>query len=423
VLKLSPVDARERVEILDVLRGFALFGILLVNMAFFAAPLYLEYAVDPWWTGRVDHVARMLIRFLAQGKFYALFSFLFGVGLAIQLQRAQARGVRFDPFFARRMLWLLLIGLVHAFLIWYGDILVFYALAGFALIPFARRQNRTLLIWAVILILLPLVLFAGITVLVELGRLSPDSRVELERIFAENDAANARLLELSTEAYAGSDVGAIVGQRAIDLGSIDLGSIYTYSILFLPNILALFLIGLNVRRRRVFQEIERHLPRIRRLFPVFLVVGIAGNAIMVAAAELAPHPSVPSMMLLVSQTASMLTAPALTCSYVFAIVLLSESPAWRRRFAPLVAVGRMALTNYIGQSLVCTTLFYGYGFGLYGKVSPAWGVLLTLVLFLLQIPFSIWWLGRWRFGPLEWIWRSLTYGKRQPMRKELEVTS
>ena len=86
-------------------------------------------------------------------------------------------------------------------------------------------------------------------------------------------------------------------------------------------------------------------------------------------------------------------------------------------------LGTLRLTNYIGQSLICTTLFYGYGFGLFGKVSPTWGVLLTLVLFLLQIPFSIWWLARWRFGPLEWVWRSLTYGKLQPMRKELEGTA
>lgn len=112
---------------------------------------------------------------------------------------------------------------------------------------------------------------------------------------------------------------------------------------------------------------------------------------------------------------------ALALWYASAVVLLVERPAWRRRLAPLAAAGRMALTNYLLQSLVCTTLFYSYGLGLYGRVGPAGGLLLTLAIFGGQLAFSAWWLRRFRFGPVEWLWRTLTYGRRQPLRDGRET--
>ena len=160
---LAPTQQVERIQIVDILRGFALFGILLVNMALFSRPFQsILFPADPsmpWY----DRAAEWLIHTLAEGKFYAMFSLLFGLGMVLLMERIQARGGRFVPLYVRRLLALLLIGLVHAFLIWPGDILILYALVGFPLILFRKARPRTLLIWAVILIAIPLLLTAAST--------------------------------------------------------------------------------------------------------------------------------------------------------------------------------------------------------------------------------------------------------------------
>jgi uncharacterized protein len=151
------------------------------------------------------------------------------------------------------------------------------------------------------------------------------------------------------------------------------------------------------------------------MWPWALVIGMLGNIIYVAFAEISTRgmPSWENVFSVIGQTFG---APALAIFYMTSLALLAQSSTWERRLAPLANVGRMGLTNYLLQTVICTTLFYGYGFGLYGKVGIAAGILLTVVIFALQILFSAWWMKRYRFGPMEWLWRSLTYGKRQPMR-------
>src|SRR5687768_1847180 len=151
---MAPVDAGERIDVLDILRGFAIFGILVVNLLFFSQPLYwrMELPQDP-----IDRWTSLFITFFFQGKFYSLFAFLFGLGLAIQLMRAQERGAEVAPVFKRRLWYLLLIGLTHATLIWYGDILHIYALLGFLLVLFRNRQPKTILIWAFLSASIPVV--------------------------------------------------------------------------------------------------------------------------------------------------------------------------------------------------------------------------------------------------------------------------
>src|SRR5688500_1977833 len=148
---LEPVEASARNETLDVLRGFALFGILLVNMALFSWPAtYAVLTTEESWTTRADKIADWVVRFVAEGKFYPLFSFLFGWGMTVQMERAKSREGSFVRFFSRRLLVLLGIGLVHAFLIWEGDILMAYAVFGFLLLAFRNRRPRTLLLWATV---------------------------------------------------------------------------------------------------------------------------------------------------------------------------------------------------------------------------------------------------------------------------------
>jgi uncharacterized protein len=396
VRALSPVASPERVELIDILRGFALFGILLVNMQMFGAPLQLWFSQIEWWPGPLDRAVELGIRFLAQGKFYTLFSILFGLGLAIQFDRAEARGVRSARPFMRRYSWLLVIGLIHAWLIWMGDILVSYALVGFLLLPFRRRKLKTLAVWTVVLLLIPLAFFAVPVFLVEV----PEQ--DQEEIRVAIDGAN--------EAYSSGDYGLIFGQRAIDVLTV-----WVFSLFSVPSFLGLFLIGLNLGRRRFFHDLPRYLPLVRRWIWWLFAVGVAGNAIMVVATEISPQPV--SRIGWYGQLAMTFGGPAMTLFYVSAIVLLVQREAWQRRLAPLAAVGRMALSNYLLQSLICTAIFNGYGWvGLYGKVAPSVGLVLTVALYLAQIPLSRWWLNRFRFGPAEWLWRSLTYRTLQPMR-------
>jgi len=169
VIRPTPIAPHERIEVVDILRGFAIFGILTVNLLWFAHPIYIEPAgIDPG-LGTVDRVARWLINFFCLGKFYSLFSFLFGFGMAVQMIRAEARGARFVRLYGRRLCVLLGIGLCHAVFLWAGDILVSYAILGFALLLFRKRRLATLIVWAGVCLLVPVVNTAGC---VGLGKLA-----------------------------------------------------------------------------------------------------------------------------------------------------------------------------------------------------------------------------------------------------------
>jgi len=180
----------------------------------------------------------------------------------------------------------------------------------------------------------------------------------------------------------------------------------------------MFLLGLYVGRRRILHEVSAHLPLFRRVMWWGLIVGIPSN-LMFAAASASPGIVPPAYYDLATRGARTIGGPALCLFYISAIVLLVQKRDWRQRLSPLASVGRTALSNYLLQSIVCTLFFYGYGLGLYGRLGPAITLILTFVLYRAQIGLSNWWLSRYRFGPAEWLWRSLTYGKFQPLALEL----
>ena len=410
---LAPTTGGERVELIDVLRGFAILGILLVNMQMFFSPIYLMASAATWWSGTADRIVELSIQFVAQGKFYAMFSFLFGMGLAIQMERAEARGARFGRFFAMRLVWLLLIGAVHATLIWFGDILALYALLGFVLMLFRRRTNKTLLIWTIILMLLPLVLIGmGVLAFSMLQFAPADVQAETMESIELAGQETMELVDRARIVYATGGYGEILELRLTQLGTV-----YSYIIISAPNVLALFLIGLNLGRRRLFHNVAEHLPAIRRWAVALLLVGLAANTLGVIATTAIDDPMVPSPVMWLAQVGMIFGGAGLCFFYVTGVTLLYQRAAWRRLLGHLAPVGRMALTNYLMHSIVFTTLANSYGFGLYGKIPPSIGLLMTLTTFGLQIPLSAWWLRRFRFGPMEWVWRSLTYNRRQPMRR------
>ena len=400
---IGPVLRQERIETIDILRGMAILGILIVNMGLFSRPENLP--AHQLWPNAVDGTVERLILFFAQEKFKALFSFLFGLGLAVQMIRAEARGARFLPLYARRLCVLFLIGVGHFLLLWDGDILHDYAESGFVLLLFRRLSLKTLLVWAAIFLAIP-VFFHGLTTYYSItSRVSPPLRSWISYEAEPHDQAT---IDETRRIYSSGTYAEMIQIRARELpGDVtpDIDDAY---------VLAIFLLGLYAGRRRIFHDIPAHLPFIRRVQRWGLMIGVAGNVGFAVGGSFDPSPT--SVMQNVGRMCLVFAAPAMTFFYVSTIILLTQGEAWRQRLAPLAAVGRMALSNYLLQSLICTMIFYGYGLALFCKVRPSLGLLLTIIIFLIQIPLSVWWLRRFQFGPIEWLWRSLTYWQPQPMQ-------
>ena len=397
---------------MDVLRGFALLGIAIVNHAQGSAPLQAIAADLGLWKEGVDRIAVFFIQWLAEGKFYPLFSFLFGLGFGLQMERIEGRGLGFSGLYVRRQIVLLLLGLVHAFLIWYGDILTLYAVLGLLLLwLFQRRHPRTLLVWAAVCLLIPILLVGALTAAVELGRSVPEARAELDQSFAQQAAGARTEAAEATRVYSSGSYWEVTGQRARDVAY--LLSVYPF---FAPTVLGLLLLGLYAARRGFLADPPAHEGLIRRLFAWGLPLGLSLNLVYALASQNSVR-SQPSILGLIGETAWGIGGPLLALAYAAGLVLLwRRSPPWRARLRPVELAGRMALTNYLLQSVLAVLFYHGYGLGMYGRVGPAGGLLLVAAIYAFELAFSTWWLARFRFGPVEWVWRSLTYGAPQPMR-------
>ncbi|MFP4440355.1 MAG: DUF418 domain-containing protein [Chloroflexaceae bacterium] len=409
---VAPTQPRERIAIVDILRGFAIFGILLVNMMIFAAPVYQFVLETSPWPGPVNQAAASFIRFTAEGKFFTMFSLLFGLGLTMQMSRAESRSIRFVPLYLRRMFILLLFGLAHVLLFWPGDILTYYAILGTLLLFFRKRSPRTLLIWAVILLIIPMVLNTGLFGLVALAGSTPEGAAIVDEQMALTIAEYKTSYQEALRIYTEGSFAEMAMQRLQDFAFSTMG-IFLNGMFFV--ILAMFLLGLYVGRRRLLHDIPANLPFFRRVMRWSLVVGLVTNLLYVWLSTLV-NPAEFSLPLLLSVVSFVIGAPALCLFYVTALIQLTQNQSWQQRLMPLAAVGRTALSNYLLQTLVCTTIFYGYGLGLMGQVGPALGLLLSITIFSVQVIISNWWVRRFRFGPMEWLWRTATYGKLQPMR-------
>lgn len=408
----APISASERIAEIDILRGFALFGILLVNMGSFGHSFYEYIMTKPVADNFLDQSAAFLIAFLGDGKFYSLFSFLFGFGLAIQMSRAEARGAKFVPLYLRRLAVLLVFGLIHAYFIWVGDILAPYAVLGLFLLLFRKCKPRTLLIWSIVMLVLISVINLGLLGLTQLAGMTPEGQAMMEQGTQESLASYARSAEQANQVYRTGSFMELTAQRATDLGFI-----YPITLFIVPNIFAMFLLGLAAGKKGIFQDIQAHLPLFRKLLIWGLVLGVTGNLFYAVGGRFA-SPLTPTLLSFLASFGQTFGAPLLSAFYLSAIVLLAQNPTWRSRLMVLAPVGRMALSNYIFQSLVCTTIFYSYGLALYGSVNEGLGILLTILIYLAQIPISHWWMKRFHFGPLEWLWRTLTYGRAPRMRKQ-----
>jgi uncharacterized protein len=412
----SPVDDRERLVLLDTLRGFALCGVFIANVylwwsgRMFSSRSQIDAAIKSasWIDAAIDRAFFPLI----SGRFITIFSFLFGLGFAVQLERAEARGASVLPVYVRRLLVMFTLGVAHLFLLFQGDIVSTYALLGFSLLLFYKRADRTLLLWAAaFLFLSPILVQAGMNLPRWLG--SPGA-AEAARAADEHRAA---LRAAALEAFSRGSWLDTVRVGAADY----VGELFQMLSAFFPVIIGRFLLGLWAGRRRLFHDASQHLPFFRRLFGFSLGVGVlATGAGMLVGCLLSrkiilwdAHPWLPLALAPIRHLAEI----AMAAAYVAGITLLFQRDAWRRRLSIFAPVGRMALSNYLVQSILGAIVFYGFGFGLMGKLGSAAQIAVALGLFALQVGLSHLWIARFRFGPAEWLTRSLTYGKAQPMRR------
>ncbi len=401
-----PVKASERYAILDILRGFALLGIVLANFPEFSLYTFLSpEAASSMPSAGADRVVRWLQGIFVDGKFYTIFSLLFGVGFSIILSNAQKRGADGLRIFYRRMLILLLIGFLHLMFIWSGDILMLYALMGMLLPLFRNMSDRGLLGCAAVLLLLP-VLVDSVTEAAGVSLSAP--AVSLQQKYCarygitdENFAYWLRDVGSYREVFEFLVQGACVRMQEFIEGN-------RYF-----KVLGLFLIGFCIGRRRLYADLAAYRPRLRHIAIAGLALGLPCSALYVWG-SLNSHP----FGLGLHSLAYFASAYPLGFAYVALICLLYMSRPQLRCFRVLASPGRMALTNYIFQSVFGMLIFYGTGLGFGASVGLSRVALIAFVVYLFQAAFSSLWISRFNFGPLEWLWRMLTYGRTFPLRRE-----
>lgn len=381
---------------MDVLRGFALFGILLMNMEAFSGPMDMSFTgIDPHWQGW-DYWADAFVYVFVQGKFFTLFSLLFGAGFAVMAQRAAVAGRDFTRFYLRRSLGLLVIGVLHGLLLWSGDILVAYALLSFVLLAFREAPRSWLPALGTMAYLGAAVLMLMLGALMQL--------VPADAASAQAAAA-AKAIEAQRQAYGHGSYLQAVAQRLLDVFA-SLGALLVVG----PQVLGMFLIGAWFARSGAIAEPGRY-PRLwAGLRWLLLPIGLA---VMLLSTWVLPY-NAPGQFNMRSAGAYALTAVA---GLMMCLGYLAWGVRWSRHLQWLAPAGRMALSNYLGQSLVCTLVFYGYGLGWFEQVGRASQLLFAVVLFAMQVLLSQLWLRRFQYGPVEWLWRAFTYLQLPPLRR------
>ncbi len=403
----QPVTLTERHLLLDVLRGFALLGVLLANMVSHAAYFLLSDAGrEALGTTQIDHYVEWVEHFLIDGKFYSLFSMLFGIGFALQMQRSSGVGRDFTFRFVRRLIIMLVIGILHAVLLFVGDILTVYALLGFVLLLFRKSSDKTLIRTAMVMLLLPVIQYG---IFWGLNLVHPQAPVSAEAIL-ENEAFFKHVIKVfqsgSYPEIIEMNIGGLVIGRYPDL-------VFTGRFF---RVFAMFLIGFYVARNMIYANVNTNRTFIRKAMIWGAVIGVPCNIVLAMMMATDAYYDLQPMGI-IQPVVYAFGVPALCIFYVSAIALAFENPVWRKRWMIFAPVGQMALTNYLMQSVLCCFVFMSYGLGLAAKLGPAKLTLIALAIYVIQMIYSHIWLKYFRFGPMEWLWRSLTYRKMQPFRR------
>lgn len=392
----NQIENHNRIVSLDVMRGVALLGILIANSIAFQFGMLgsIQPVTGMYQNGQLDEVTHFLIRFLVDGSFITLFSFLFGYGMSLQKKRLSERMESYSPVFWRRTTLLFFFGLIHLIFIWRGDILVTYSLTAMVLFAFLFLSTRGIGISA-------LIWFAAIALMVllpDVGEMAPPAFYTAEQAIMSNGTYSDHVVFRATYDL----IGLSTGNGILFI----FGEIF-FQLTAVITVMPMFLIGAYVARKQWFEQLDQH----KRLFfvglPLLLIVGLGAKF---------PNAYVQGGNSQLELLSYSIGAPALALFYAGSIALLVHFLG-DKLFAPVAAVGKMAFTNYLSQSIVFVLLFSGYGFGLFAELGIFYGTLLAIGFYILQIIVSTLWLRFFLIGPFEWVWRAGTYMKIPKLKR------
>jgi uncharacterized protein len=431
----GPVLGTERVGAIDTLRGVAVLGILLMNILAFAYPFAASF--NPTVAGGVTGVNLWIWAVntaLFEGKMRAIFSMLFGAGMLVLTSRLEERGLgaQAADIYYRRVLWLFVFGLIHAYFIWWGDILFFYSVLGLFLFPLRRLSARTLVTAGVVLLLIGAGRSLGNAIELNTvktaaqaadaaaasGQPLSDAQKAAQKAWADRvkeAQPNPDDLKRETDAYRGSYASAF-RQRAGFLVTGHPQWLYNF---FFYDIGGMMLVGIGLLKLGVFTA--------RLSYRTYALLVLIGYGVGVPLASWAVVHDIRSGF----DPAAVASGVALhevvrlpiALGHIAIVMLVCKAGGFRWMTSPLAAVGQTAFSGYILTSLICTTIFYGYGFGQFGYLQRYQLYLIVIGVWVVLLVASPLWLTRFRFGPLEWLWRSLTYVRRQPMKLEAEAAA
>lgn len=405
----KPVGKKERIHVLDALRGFAIFGIFMINARVFSGYSYMSdeeksnlMLAD--WNSTFDIFHTVLF----SGKFYTLFSLLFGIGFAIQFIRASSTDRSFIRHFSRRLFILLIIGIVHLWGIWFSDILVLYALCGYVLILFKELSDRNLL-WAAFITLCIPGLYLWYLQSVDGGYAN-----HVYEYFNERWAEAGLPYASEENFFQMRDVVEVIQSNSWStvlsfnfIGPILRGYIYVLDARFF-NVLGIFILGLWTGRQLMYHKLHENRSFLSRIAVAGILIGLPLNIFLVMGN---PTGFSDSTIVLIKDALEPFGYLILTAGYVAVFMLIYQTGLRNGLTSLFNSVGKTALSNYILQSFIGIFLFYGIGLGLGEYLGSAYLTLMVFIVFIFQVIISNLWLKRYRYGPLEWLWRSLTYGR------------
>ena len=406
---IAPISKTKRIDIVDILRGFALFGILMVNMTVMYHP-YTSILIDNTETlSTINLYVRYFIQFFFESKFYVIFSFLFGYGAWIFLNNKGTDLTLTVPLFKRRLFFLFLFGLIHVSLLWPGDILIFYALMGFLILVFKKSSDRKLWVYSITFTVLPMLLFLLLFGLIAMAPASQQAEINGALL---DDSVNSSFVSKANLIYTTGNFFDLIAIRWQDWAIVTLPGAILF---FYPISIGMFLLGFLASRKQVLSKVSQNRSLLKKIMIWGLVIGLIFNG-------LKHHLLYGSDMIQDNPYLNFLALSLISVNIALSFFYMAGITLWydkngNRFLTHLAPFGKMAFTNYISHSIIALLLFQSPGLALMGKVQEWQGVLLTFLIISIQIIFSNWWLKNYRFGPLEWLWRSLTYGKKQDFRR------
>lgn len=424
-----PVDDRERIVAIDVLRGFALLGILVMNIPWFAWPG--EAFFNPTLAGGFDganYGVWLTGEMLFNMKMMTIFSMLFGAGMLVMTDRATHAGRSAAAIYYRRLGWLLLIGLLHAYLLWSGDILYTYALCGLLLYPMRKMRPVTLIVLGSIVVLIGVAIMAaqgaffavardGATAAREAlaaGKQPTDFQQSMLQAWdgvKQEFVPDETMREAQARAYLGTYAELFV-HRAFE--NIFVCQTLLFATMFFWRAFGPMLIGMGLMKLGVISD-----RRSVRFYAMLMVIGygVGLPIVWVGAQRMLKHGFDFVAIFQADWAFNSMGSIIVALGHIGLVMLVCKLGLMKWLTSALAAVGRMALTNYLMHSLICSIIFFGWGFGQWGSLSRVQAILVVVVIWVVQLLISPWCLRRFQFGPMEWLWRSLTYWKLQPMRR------